>query len=223
MHTRAHEAEAFIEADCAVVALADVERELCERFRRLAEIDHRLHCDGADAKPPVRPFDRKCDCSDVPCAGSSARTDVKHADQRIVNESEPHRDLGIGAGCRKIRLLALDRQPRDAVFVAEQEIRLNALALTFPPYDIATDAKKLRDNDITTFFDCAASQLRAVVTVPEGSKEALVLGSAEVTIDGKPAASREGSVARFPLTEGARTMNLIAPQQDGKIYEVIFR
>lgn len=106
---------------------------------------------------------------------------------------------------------------------AEQEIRLNTLALTFPPYDIATDAKKLRDNDITTFFDCAASQLRAVVTVPEGSKEALVLGSAEVTIDGKPAAAREGSVARFPLAEGARTMNLIAPKQDGKIYEVIFR
>lgn len=106
----------------------------------------------------------------------------------------------------------------------EQEIRLNALALNLPPYDIATDARKLRDNDLSTFFDCSASVLRALVTVPEGSKEALVLGSADVTINGEGPASREGSVARFPLPEGARTMNLLAPQQKGKkIYEVIFK
>ncbi len=106
----------------------------------------------------------------------------------------------------------------------EQDIRLNALALTFPPYDIATDARKLRDNDLSTFFDCSASALRAVVTVPEGSHEAIVLGTADVTIDDKPAAAREGCIARFPLTEGARTMFLVSPQQDGKkIYEVIFR
>lgn len=105
----------------------------------------------------------------------------------------------------------------------EQEIRLNTLALTLPPYDIASDAKKLRDHDLSTFFDCKVSMLRARVTVPYGSKEALVLGSADVTVDGKTPADREGSVARFPLSKGAREMFLVAPQQDGRIYEVIFR
>lgn len=105
-----------------------------------------------------------------------------------------------------------------------QEIRLNTMALNFPPYDISADARKLRDHNLSTFFDCGASLLNARVTVTPGSRELLVLGTADCTVNGAAPVSREGSVSRFSIPEGAHEVRLIAPQQEGKkLYELIFR
>ena len=105
-----------------------------------------------------------------------------------------------------------------------QEIRMNRMALNFPPYDISADARKLRDHDLSTFFDCGTSLLNARVTVTPGSRELLVLGTADCTVNGSGPVSREGSVSRFAIPDGVNEVRLIAPKQEGKkLYELIFR
>ena len=82
----------------------------------------------------------------------------------------------------------------------------------------------LTDNDLSTFVNCSDKAVEVNINVPENVKEAIVVGTAECTLQGVKAGKSSSHVRSFTLPKDAKTVKLSAPRQKGRfISEVIFK
>lgn len=104
-----------------------------------------------------------------------------------------------------------------------QEIKLTTFKLDVPAADPDESRDALTDADFTTAYS-AKNGVDVQLEVPEGAREAIVVGSADCSVSGAEKAGGSGAVMRFRLPEGARSVDLKAPRQpDAWVYEVIFK
>lgn len=104
-----------------------------------------------------------------------------------------------------------------------QQIKLTTFKLDVPASDPDESLDALTDADFTTAYS-AKNGIDVKLEVPEGAREAIVVGSADCSISGAAKSGRSKGVLRFRLPEGVREAELKAPKQaDAWVYEVIFK
>lgn len=105
----------------------------------------------------------------------------------------------------------------------KQEIKLNVFKSDIPPTDPDRSKKDLLDADFSTAYSCA-QDVKLQLSVPAGTREAIIVGDAACTITQATPGETEGSIRHFTLPEGVTSVTLQAPAQPGKwIQEVIFK
>ncbi len=154
--------------------------------------------------------------------GQWAKVEMKTADGKTVH---------VKAGQEKRKLIArrnlLPNQPVVSMKLTNagktpQDVRLNIFKLDVPSADPARDPETLTDENFATAFDCTKG-LDITLPVPSGATSALIVGSAECTVNGD-AGKRNNLIRRVKLKKGVKHVRIVAPAKKGKmVNEVIFR
>ena len=79
------------------------------------------------------------------------------------------------------------------------------------------------DEDLCTFYNCGKEALNTQVPLPANTKSIIVVGTAEVSINGDEGQPHGDHCRIYTVPAGVNRVNVYAPKQDGKrVYEVIF-
>lgn len=120
-------------------------------------------------------------------------------------------------------------QPISAVRVTNtsglpQDIKVTLFRLGMPEDASDLELLVLTDSNIATGYDCSKRDLVTTISIPEGTTQIIVAGTAECLIDGSNATHIDSHLRLFTLPQDMRTITLRAAKQPGKrINEIIFR
>ena len=82
----------------------------------------------------------------------------------------------------------------------------------------------LVDNDLSTFVSCGEQGVDVDIALPPNTTEAIVVGTAECTLDNAKKIGQDSHTQRFSVPAGTRKLRLKAPAQTGTfISELIFK
>ncbi len=105
---------------------------------------------------------------------------------------------------------------------SREQVTLKVFKLDVPAVDANLNPKNLSDANFATYVDCSKG-LSQTLDLPPGSRQLVVVGSAECTVNGK-SGKRSGMAQYFPLEKGARRAVIRASaQKDKVVHEIIAR
>lgn len=127
--------------------------------------------------------------------------------------------------------LEKDQMPKDRITSLRltnsssqtQEIKLTLFRVGMPEIQPDQNPYTLVDADLTTFYNCSKSALNTQISLPENTSRILVLGTADVSINGDSGKQLSPHIREFSVPAGVRRVNVFAPQDEAKsVYEVLF-
>ena len=105
-----------------------------------------------------------------------------------------------------------------------RQIKITLFRIGAPTGDAPQSADLLTDNDLSTMITCGERALKVNIPVPSGTREAIVVGTAECSIEGARMVGRDSHTQRFKLPQGMKSLQLTAPAQAGKfVSEIILK
>ena len=105
---------------------------------------------------------------------------------------------------------------------APQQIKMRTFAIGLPRQVSAHQSALLTDGNFATGVSCDKDGVDLLIPLPADAKEALIVGTAECSIEGAVTTAKLPYAQRFKLPEHAGMMRLLAPAQAGKhITEII--
>ena len=105
-----------------------------------------------------------------------------------------------------------------------REIKITLFRIGTSPEDVPQSADLLTDNDLSTFISCDSRPLKLNIPLPKGTRELIVVGTADCEVKDAVLKGRDSHTQRFRLPKGVKTLQLTAPVQKGKfISELIFK
>ena len=106
---------------------------------------------------------------------------------------------------------------------APEEIKLTLFRVGIPEQQADLNPYTLVDEDLCTFYNCGKEALNTQVPLPANTKSIIVVGTAEVSINGDEGQPHGDHCRIYTVPAGVNRVNVYAPKQDGKrVYEVIF-
>ena len=106
---------------------------------------------------------------------------------------------------------------------APEEIKLTLFRVGIPEQQADLNPYTLVDEDLCTFYNCGKEALNTQVPLPANTKSIIVVGTAEVSINGDEGTPQGDHTRIYTVPAGVNRVNVYAPKQDGKrVYEVIF-
>lgn len=104
-----------------------------------------------------------------------------------------------------------------------EEIKITLFRVGIPEQQADLNPYNLVDTDLCTFYNCAKEALNTQMPLPANTKRIIVVGTAEVSINGDKGTPAGDHRHAYDVPEGVKTINIYAPRQDDKrVYEVIF-
>ena len=117
---------------------------------------------------------------------------------------------------RSMRLTNTGTEPR--------QIRLTRFCVGYAAGERTIAAQLITDQDLTTGVTCGSKEVFITVPRPPGVREAIVVGTADCSIEGAQEISASSHLRRFNLPQGEQPLRLIVPQQTDKfINEIILK
>lgn len=107
-----------------------------------------------------------------------------------------------------------------------RQVSFTQFRVTFVGDKERENLRLLTDRDLSTFVDCGESGVDVSLPCPAGTKEVIVVGSAESSIEGASLRSqvKEKNLRYFVVSKPTSRIHLTAPRAEGKLIgEVIFR
>ncbi len=106
-----------------------------------------------------------------------------------------------------------------------RRIRITLFRVGIADEEEGAGAEVLMDGDLSTSIDCSVAERRVSIPHTPGTTEAIVVGTAECSIEGAealPSVSRH--IRRFSLPAGTKKIHVLIPQQvNGRINEIILK
>lgn len=104
-----------------------------------------------------------------------------------------------------------------------QEIKVTLFRVGIPEIQPDQNPYTLVDTDLSTFYNCGKSALNTQLPLPENTTRILVIGTAEVSLNGDAGRTVSDHIREYTVPAGVRKVNVFAPQDEGKrVYEVLF-
>ena len=104
-----------------------------------------------------------------------------------------------------------------------EEIKLTLFRVGIPEQQADLNPYNLVDTDLCTFYNCSKEALNTQMPLPANTKRIIVVGTAEVSINGDKGTPAGDHRRAYDVPEGVKTINIYAPRQDDtRVYEVIF-